>query len=200
MYNNGNLKLWSVLNGGVIVKVELIREAKYTCEDFVGVRDVLNEIQAQCKTIKEQSDFIYKIYDPSTGERSKRIKVRIENENTINVYVYNRMDREDKIAFDYYEIQDREIISIFTSLYGKALVIRKVREVWTKDNIVFHLDIVEGVGNLFEIESLKPTDNIGIKDLNEYMKLFERFLLKQVDGSNEDLVLEGKIDGLNNSN
>jgi hypothetical protein len=34
------------------VKVELIREAKYSCEDFERVRDVLNEIHGQCEIIE----------------------------------------------------------------------------------------------------------------------------------------------------
>jgi hypothetical protein len=42
-----------------------------------------------------------------------------------------------------------------------------------------------------------PTDNDGIENLTEYKKHFEKFLLKQINGSNEDLVLEGKVEDFN---
>ncbi|WP_199617580.1 CYTH domain-containing protein [Paenibacillus alkalitolerans] len=170
------------------MKIELNREAKYYCDDFSQIREILSRINARFVTMKQQEDYIFKIYDTLTKTNSKRIKVRIENEESYLVYVYCRRDQETNIEFDYYQVKDGQIISIFTSLYGEAIRINKVREVWSKDNVVFHLDTVEGIGKIFEIELLKSGINQNNEDLDGYKQLFQSYLLKKIEGSNEDLV------------
>jgi adenylate cyclase class IV len=176
------------------LKIQLNREAKYLCADFLKIREILNQINAQFVTKKQQEDYIYKIYDPLTKVNSKRIKLRIENDESCVVYVYSRRDQEVNIEFDYYEVKDRQIISIFNSLYGEALNINKVREIWSKGDVIFHLDTVEGIGNIFEIELLKSSTYSVIEELDAYKELFQQYMLKTFEGSsNEDLVSEKRL-------
>lgn len=178
------------------MKVQLCRDTKYFCENFTQIREILNQFQAQFITRKQQEDHIFKIYDPQTQSNSKRIKIRIENEESLLVYVYSRSNQESNIEFEYYQVKDAQILPIFTSLYGQAITIKKAREVWSKDHVVFHLDTVEGVGNIFEIELLRSDTTPITVDLEGYKQLFEGYLLEKIEGSNEDLV-NGKefVDG-----
>lgn len=172
------------------LKIQINREAKYLCDNFLKIRELLNQINARFVTKMQQEDYIYKIYDPLTKMYSKRIKLRIENDESCVVFVYSRREQEINIEFDYYEVKDRQIISIFNSLYGQALKVNKVREIWSKGNATFHLDTVEGIGNIFEIELLKSSTNL-IEDLDDYKEVFQQYVLKTLEGSsNEDLVSE----------
>lgn len=170
------------------MKVQLRRDTKYFCEDFSHIRKILNQIQAQFITKKQQEDHIFRIYDPQSQANSKRIKVRIENEESLLVYVYCRSNQESNIEFEYYQVKDAQILSIFTSLYGQAITIKKDREVWSKNHVVFHLDTVEGVGKIFEIELLQLETTPVNVDLEGYKQLFQNYLLDKIEGSNEDLV------------
>jgi len=65
---------------------------------------------------------------------------------------------------------------------------------WRKDNTVFHLDEVVGVGKIFEIE-LQKNGNIAEKDKElffSYQKQVSPWLGKVIKGSNVDLVLGNK--------
>ena len=67
-------------------------------------------------------------------------------------------------------------------------VVRKQRELWRKDNVIFNLDTVEEVGQLLEVEVLAE-DGCDIDALaKEYRRLFAPCLGSYIIGSNEDLV------------
>ncbi|XEC93922.1 CYTH domain-containing protein [Paenibacillus tarimensis] len=174
------------------MRIELVRESKYYCTNFEQIHDVLHQINARYIARKQQTDYIFKIFDPATNENSKRIKVRKEAVESVSsnifIYIYNRNKGEENVIFDYYEVKDEQIISIFTSLYGEAIKIQKVREVWSIANVEFHLDAVEGIGNLFEVELFGSNGNLENEKLDEYMELFRNFLLNKIEGSNEDLI------------
>jgi adenylate cyclase class IV len=66
----------------------------------------------------------------------------------------------------------------------------KTREVWRKENTVFHLDTVKGVGTIFEVE-LQKTGKVSEKDrriFNSYQEKLLPFLGEGIKGSNVDLV------------
>jgi adenylate cyclase class IV len=71
---------------------------------------------------------------------------------------------------------------------GIRAIVRKQREHWRKENIVFNLDMVEDVGQIFEIEVLAE-DGRDIEDqLAEHRIRLEPLLGPYIAGSNEDLV------------
>ncbi len=166
-------------------RVELTRTAKYYCNDLTAVRERLRSMQATFVITKQQSDYIYRIYDADTGAHSKRVKIRVEGSGAGDccLYVYNRTAQERDIAFDYYAGVDRQLIQIFNELYGEAIRIRKMREVWQLGDLEFHLDTVDGIGTIFEIENLRPEQHHD----NE-LTCFQDLLLARIEGSNEDLI------------
>ncbi|GGD61787.1 hypothetical protein GCM10010911_19630 [Paenibacillus nasutitermitis] len=106
------------------------------------------------------------------------------------VYVYSRVDDDFNVNYDFYEVSDEKIIPIFTSIYKEPLLIRKRREVWELNNQLFHLDSVEGVGDVFEIEVIRNDNHASDVHYEQSgtIKLFENFLSSQIQGSNEDLI------------
>ena len=74
------------------------------------------------------------------------------------------------------------------------LIVEKKREVWRKENTVFHLDTVKEVGGIFEIE-LQKESNITKTDRElfaSYQNALKPYLSKVIKGSNIDLVLKSK--------
>ena len=72
---------------------------------------------------------------------------------------------------------------------GTRAIVRKHRELWHKENVIFNLDTVEGVGQILEVE-VQDKDGHNIKcQIEEYRRLLGPFLDRYINGSNEDLVV-----------
>ena len=70
-------------------------------------------------------------------------------------------------------------------------MVRKQRELWTREDALFNLDTVEGVGQILEVE-VKGQEGYDIDaQVTEYRRLLGPFLGPDIQGSNEDLVAGG---------
>lgn len=67
-------------------------------------------------------------------------------------------------------------------------VVRKQRELWRKDNVIFNLDTGEGVGQVFEVEVMAQEGAEIETQLAENRRRFGPYLGPDISGSNEDLV------------
>ena len=74
---------------------------------------------------------------------------------------------------------------------GIRAVVRKRRELWRKDNVIFNLDDVQGVGRILEVEAQAKAGRDVDQQVNQYRRLFEPHLGDDIVGSNEDLVATG---------
>jgi adenylate cyclase class IV len=171
-----------------MVKVELLRAAKYHCADLTAIRERLRRMQACYVITKQQTDYIYRIYDEATRTSAKRVKIRIEDEQECSLFIYVRSDQERDIAYEYYANVDRQLIPIFNAIYGEAVRIHKEREVWRLDEFEYHLDTVDGIGTIFEIENLLPEQSRAIEPGYDNLAYFRDVLLTKIEGSNEDLI------------
>ncbi|MEF3306018.1 CYTH domain-containing protein [Paenibacillus sp. GYB003] len=165
------------------MEVALRREAKFICEDFDSVRDALAELGAQPGGVKLQTDYIFTRGDVPGG----KIKARDEGGGVLLVYVYARADDEREVRFDYFEIRDGGLVDLLRSLYGEPTIVRKRRERWADRRFLFHLDEVEGVGNVFEIETV---GNAEPADLAVYGEKLRPYMRNKLDCSNEDLIVK----------
>lgn len=54
-----------------------------------------------------------------------------------------------------YAVDDKQLLPFLREVLGVQAVVEKNREIWRKNNIVFHLDQVKNIGKIFEIELQK---------------------------------------------
>lgn len=137
-------------------------ELKYFCPDFSPIRKVLSEIGAKKVVVKNQKDYFFNL--PANKANPAKIIL--------------------------YPIKDKKFLTFLSNTLGVKAIVDKKREQWKKDNTVFNLDNVQGVGKIFEIE---VTTNEGGKNkaqqvFNNYQKKFLPHLTKIIKGSNLDLV------------
>lgn len=165
-------------------------ELKHLCSDFEGVRKVLKSIKATKKKVVHQKDYFF---DLPKKSGNPRLKLRIEQGTQTFIY-YERPDfvsgKETAAKIKLYEVTDKHLLAFPRESLGVKAVVEKKREVWRKDHTVFHLDVVKGVGKIFEIE-LQKKGVITAKDktiFKQYQKALLPYLGSVVRGSNVDLV------------
>lgn len=164
-------------------------ELKHFCSDFNKVREVLKGLGAKKEIVKIQTDYFF-----NTPDRKARLKLRIEGKKHSLVY-YQRPDfskaKSTLSKVKLYDIQDNELFGFLKGVLGVKVIVKKRREVWRKENTVFHIDNVRGVGGIFEIE-LQKHDKITSSDkklFKNYQDKLLPYLGKVIKGSNLDLVL-----------
>ncbi len=169
--------------------IHIDRSVKAHCPDFSPVRRLLEEFGATQVEVKEQLDYFYHLGVTEGGKATQRLKLRIENEEKLFLYYYDRKDRDiGATQFQLWEIGDIQMKSILDAALGVRATVRKQREVWQQGNVIFNLDTVEGVGQIFEIEILPKESCDPLAEVTEYLDCFDPFLGVHLTGSNEDLV------------
>ena len=67
-------------------------------------------------------------------------------------------------------------------------MVRKIRELWHKDNIKFNLDEVDDVGRIFELEAQDKDGHDIEAQVEQYRRLLVPYISDYITCSNEDLV------------
>ena len=167
-------------------------ELKHYCSDFGKIRKGLKKLGAKKESIKNQKDYFFNL-PVLEGKTSPRLKLRIEKDSQLLVY-YERPDfkkaRGTPSEVGFYTVEDKEFLPFLKKSLGVKAIVEKKREIWRKANTVFHLDIVKGVGKIFEIE-LQKTGKISPKDrmvFKNYQDKLLPYLGAIIKGSNVDLV------------
>lgn len=135
---------------------------------------------------KRQTDYFF--FLPTT-RGSKRLKLREDSGEPRLIYYYDshRKGSGRTVDFQVFPVKDPELKKMLASALGVKTIVKKRREVWKKGRAIFHLDIVETVGKVFEVE----IEGMGTKveqQLESYRSLFGPHLGQDIVGSNEDLV------------
>ena len=172
------------------VALRLNRELKAHCEDFATVRRLLQDQGAIFVEIKEQVDHYYHLPAGNADEGTHRLKLRVEKGKGELIYYCDRQEAGARTSrFQIAEADDPRMGDVLAAALGVRAVVRKRRELWRKDNVKFHLDTVDGVGRILEVE-VQDADGCDIDaQLNEYRDLFAPCLGSDIVGSNEDLVI-----------
>ncbi len=173
------------------MELRLNREIKAFCPDFAPIRRLLGESGAVFIEVKEQIDFFYNLPNATGTSGTRRLKLRVEDEKPQIIYYYDRQENGARTSrYQLWEVGDAQVRDILDSALGVRAVVRKSREQLRKDNAIFNLDTVEGVGQIFEVEVQAE----GVKDIDaqvdEYRRIFSPYLGQTINGSNEDLVPE----------
>lgn len=166
-------------------------ELKYRCKDFKTIREKLQELKVNKVGVFHQKDYFFNLPKKSLPAR---LKLRVQ-ENKQCLIFYTRPDfSEDKSTpadVSLYNVKDDNLLDFLRTCLGVKAVVIKTRELWQKDNTIFNLDDVEGVGKIFEIEvgTNKEDKEKDEAIFQKYKKAFLPFLDEIVKGSNVDLVL-----------
>ena len=125
-----------------------------------------------------------------------RLKLR---EGTIEqaLIFYERSNTADAKQSDvtlYQHKPDAALKQVLVKSLGIKAVVDKRRKIYFIDNVKFHFDTVEGLGNFVEVEAIDKNGSIGLEKLKEQCRHFQEVLgVRQTDfvaESYSDLVLE----------
>jgi len=176
------------------MNLRLNREIKAFCTDFGPVRRLLRDHGAQFVEVKEQVDYYYRLPLIDADGGTRRLKLRIEKGKGELIYYREGQDRGARTSrFQTASADDPLMGDVLAAALGVSAVVRKQRELWRKDNVVFNLDSVEAVGQILEVEA-QAQDGCDIDlQINEYQRLFQPCLGDRIVGSNEDLVSQPNL-------
>lgn len=145
-------------------------EIKARCSQIDAVRRILKERDATFKGVDQQVDTYF-------NSPNGRLKLR-EGSIEYSLIHYNREDKvgpKNSIVTLYHPARNSKLKEILTNSLGVLVVIEKKREMYFIDNLKFHIDSVDRLGSLIEIEAIDTTGTIGLDGLlrqcEKYMKL-----------------------------
>ncbi|ACB84643.1 class IV adenylate cyclase [Natranaerobius thermophilus] len=146
-------------------------EIKAKCSNPEKVREILKVEGAIYKGIDHQVDTYFNV-------NNGRLKLRegtIEN----NLISYQREEKKGPKESDYilYKTEPNTTLKdVLIRSLGIHIVVDKQREIYFIDNLKFHIDSVENLGNFIEIEAIDKGGSIGkeklLKQCKQYMNLF----------------------------
>jgi len=168
---------------------KLNRELKAYCADFAPVRETLRAHGAYCVEVKEQVDYYYLLPSGDNSEGTCRLKLRVEKGSGMLIYYRERQESGARTSHVRMSSADGPgLKDVLEAALGVRAVVRKRRELWRKDNVIFNLDAVEGVGQILEVEVQNEQGCDIDAQVDAYRSLLGPYLNGYISGSNEDLV------------
>lgn len=162
-------------------------EIKARTNNKDAIRQYLLNNGADCKGTDHQTDTYFIV-------QHGRLKLRqgsIEN----NLIYYERNDQPGPKQSDFQlaPVADGDVLNtLLTKALGVKVVVAKKREIWFIDNVKFHIDELEGLGDFVEIEASNKNADIPVDKLHEQCNLYmQAFGIRE-----EDLVYNSYSDML----
>lgn len=107
-----------------------------------------------------------------------RLKLREGNIENALIY-YERQNVADAKQSDvllYQHFPDSSLKDILVKVHGIKVVVSKLRKIYFIDNVKFHFDTVDGLGNFVEVEAIDKNGSIGIEKLKEQCRKYAELL------------------------
>ena len=158
-----------------LINIEI--KARTSKAEFI--RQYLLDHGADFKGVDEQTDTYFNV---SNG----RLKLR-EGNIEKNLIFYNRPDQQGPKQSDFQLLavdDSNSLRYILTSALGVKVTVKKKREIYFIENVKFHLDSLEGLGNFVEIESSNKDHAISVDKLREQCA----FYMKELSIADQDLI------------
>jgi len=167
-------------------------EIKAKCNDPTEIRNILNSRNADFKGTDRQVDTYFKA-------RNGRFKMR-EGSIEYSLVFYDREDiagpKKSDVIY-YHPRKTDPTKQQLSKAIGKLVIVDKQREIYYIDNVKFHIDTVQKLGNFVEIEAIDNTGEIGSEKLyeqcQEYLKLFNILEEDLLTNSYSDMLLAKQI-------
>jgi len=166
-------------------------EIKAHCRDLNRIRQILKDHNAEFKGIDHQIDSYF-------NSKNGRLKLRegnIEN-NLIHYERENtKSSKESKVTL-YKTDPDSNLKPILERAIGRKCVVDKHREIYFIENVKFHLDKVELLGDFLEIEAIDTDGSISKDRLQEQCN----FYIKLLQVNAKDLISDSYSDMIQQTN
>ena len=162
-------------------------EIKLICGDFDRVRKILQDSGADFRGVDDQEDTYFEV-------PKGRLKIReatLPFEDGLIHYQRRNVSGPKYAEITVFQTTDTEgLKQILSNSLNTLVVVRKRRELFTLDNVKFHLDIVEGLGTYLEIEAQDTHGLLGKEALRRQCRYYMTLL--EVD--EKDLIAESYSD------
>ena len=147
-------------------------EIKAHCPNPEKIKKILQEKNALFKGIDHQIDTYFNV-------PKGRLKLRegnIEN-NLIHYHRPNQAGPKKSLVTLYQSQPDSHLKAVLTNALGVKTVVDKKRAIYFLDNVKFHIDVVEHLGNFVEIEAIDKDNTMEESFLQaqceQYLQLFQ---------------------------
>lgn len=164
-------------------------EIKARTERTQFIREILTSRHAEYRGTDNQTDTYFHC-------AQGRLKLRQGNVEK-NLIFYRRPDQAGPKTAEvslYKPDNSGDLKQLLSQALGVWKQVVKQREIYFIDNVKFHLDHVEGLGNFVEIEAIDTDGSIPVDKLREqcnfYLNLFEIQAEDLLDRSYSDMVTE----------
>jgi len=165
-------------------------EIKARCYKPANIHAILRQKNALYKGVDLQID----TYFNCPNGRLKLRQGNIEN-SLIHYQRPNQRAAKSSIVHLYHpNLKNTEDLRLLLmAAYGVKVVVRKKRAIYFIDNIKFHIDEVDNLGNFVEIEAIDATGDIGkaqlMRQCEQYVALFGIVNTDLVQYSYSDMLL-----------
>ena len=164
-------------------------EIKACSQNHEKIREILKSHGADSKGVDHQIDTYFKV-------NSGRLKLREGNIENYLIF-YNRENyaepKESEVTL-FKTDPDSPLKEILSKSLGILVAVDKMREIYSINNVKFHLDNVAKLGTFLEIEAIDKNSSIGKKELHaqcqNYMDLFEIQKGDLISNSYSDMIME----------
>ena len=125
-----------------------------------------------------------------------RLKLREGNiENNLIFYDRNNQAGPKQSVFSLFPVDQPVLLKeIMSNALGKKVIVQKTREIYFINNVKFHLDQVDGLGEFVEIEASNKSADLKVEVLKEqcsfYMQAFEIQENDLINHSYSDMLTE----------
>lgn len=126
-----------------------------------------------------------------------RLKIREGNVEN-NLIYYNRTEEEGELKESHVDLipidaSNKNFVGLLKKVLPQKVVVDKIRKIFFIDNVKFHIDTVQQLGNFLEIEAISETGHTPKAELTAqcayYMKLLGINKEDIINKSYSDLIL-----------
>lgn len=167
-------------------------ELKAYCKNKEKIREILLSIGAESNGTHQQTDTYF-------HSKSGVLMLREEN-NENNLIHYIREDKKgakESKANIFPTTLNSTLKEILEKTIGTACIVVKTREIYIIDNVNFHIDTVDGLGDFVEIKAMDSDNSIPIEKLyeqcNQYIKTLEINAKDLISESYSDLLQQNNL-------
>ncbi len=146
-------------------------EIKARCADPAAIRNYLLSHKAEFKGTDHQTDTYFHV-------AHGRLKLRQGNiENSLIHYERSNQPGPKTSAVNMMKLTDGKTLhSVLSAALGVKTEVIKKREIYFIDNVKFHIDEVEGLGNFVEIEAIDFDGSVGEEKIRQQCEYYVKEL------------------------